>query len=369
MAFPPFDRRTVLGVSIAALVPGFALTHTVVSRYRTSRERLATEWSVRGHRDLAVAPEKAVVDFETALSYGPDRPDDRFELAEALIQAREPVEARAQLLTLWAEQPGSGRINLELARLAAADGDVREAVRYYHGAVDGSWESGASNARRAARLEAAKLLLAHGERLRAQSELIALIDDLPADSALMTRIAGLLVDAGADLRARTLLDRALTIDPQNRAAARLAGTIAFRRGDYPAASSYFRTANASDPDATRMLAVSEAVLALDPYSRGLSRAERATRAQHSLEAATDRLRRCETGAGSSTTPSPFDDLDKRVAAARKLRARTLARDPEALDDVMALVFEIEKRPDAACGPPDARDRALLILAERSGRPQ
>ena len=364
MVLPPLDRRTILGLSITALIPFFALTHTVVARYRVSRQQLAAEWSARGQRDLARAPADAVVDFETALSFSPERSDDRLRLAEALIQAREPVEARAQLLTLWAEQPGNGRINLHLARLAAANGEVRDAVRYYHGAVDGSWDSGATAARREARLEAAKLLLAHGERFGAQSELIALIDDMPDDSPYITQVAGLLVDAGATTRAKALLDRALSLDPENRTAARLAGTLAFRDADYRAARGYLRKANASDADAQEMLAESEAVLELDPYVRGIRGAQRASRAVKSFDIARARLQRCETG---GAVP---DDLHTRVTAARKQSLRTLTRDSEALDDLMGVVFDIEKLQDPACGGDAPQDRALrLIAAQRNGRAQ
>jgi predicted Zn-dependent protease len=361
---PSFERRTILGLSIAGLIPFFALTHTVVARYRVSRQQLAAHWSARGERDLPHAPSEAVIDFETALSFGPERSDDRFRLAEALIRAREPVEARAQLLTLWTEQPGSGRINLELARLAAADDDVRQAVRYYHGAVDGSWDSGAATARRVARLEAAKLLLVHGERFRAQSELIALIDDLPADPGAITEVAALLVDAGATTRAKALLDRALALDTNDRTAARLAGKLAFADGDYRAARDYLRAADRTDAEAQQMLADSEAVLALDPYLRGLRAAERANRGLKALGVAQRRVQRCQEDVEIS------DDLSRRLAGARKQSVRTLTRDAEALDDVMALVFDVEKLQSPACGHDGPQDRALrLIAARRNGRAQ
>ncbi len=364
MGFAPFDRRTVLALAITALIPFFALTHTLVARYRVSRQQLAAQWSARGQRDVPRAPAVAVVDFETALSFGPERSADRLRLAEALIQAGEPVEARAQLLTLWTEQPGNGRINLELARLAAGDGDVRQAVRYYHAAVDGSWDTGAATARREARLEAAKLLLAHGEHFSAQSELIALIDDLPSDSGFITQVAGLLMDAGATTRAKALLDRALSLDRHNRTAARLAGTLAFRDQDYRAAREHLRAADSADADAQEMLMESDAVLALDPYLRGLRSAERARRALAALDVSRNRLHRCQTGDGVP------DDLVDRVTAARKKSERTLARDAEALDDVMTLVFDIEKLQDPACGADSPQDRALrLIAGQRNGRPQ
>jgi tetratricopeptide (TPR) repeat protein len=362
---PEFDRRTLLGIAITALIPSFALVHTVVSRYRDSRHRLAVEWSARGEQEFATEPRAAVAAFETALAYGPERTGDRLRLGEALIQARRPAEARAQLLTLWIDQPGNGRINLDLARLEAAAGNVRKAVGYYHAAVDGSWEQDAPTARRQARLEAAQLLLAHGDRFRAQSELIALTDDLPADCGHIPKVSAQLVDAGADARARVLLDRAIALDHGNREAARLAGEVAFRRGDYPAARTHLRAAEPLDGQSSALLAVADAVLALDPYAGRLRGAERAQRAVRALDVARDRLNRCAPPqTGAPPAPDPRADLKKRLAAARRTPARALAHDTEALDGVMSLAFEIEQIPASSCGSLEAPDRALLIIAAR-----
>ena len=236
------DRRVILGVVVVALAPAFIVTQSIVNRYHAQRHDLAIEWSSRGEQDLLRNPADAVADFRAALSYSSDRPEDRLRLSQALIAANRPVEARAHLLTLWAEEPGNGPINFALARLAAADGDVAGAVRYYHAAIDGAWESGAAAARRSARLELARLLLSKGQNIRAQAELIALIDDLPGDPALITDVGNLLIEAGADGRAMVLLQRALEIAPENARAARLAGQIQFRLGDFALAHGYLLTA-------------------------------------------------------------------------------------------------------------------------------
>ena len=100
MRLPEFDRRTLLGIAITALIPSFALVHTVVSRYRDSRHRLAVEWSARGEQEFATEPRAAVAAFETALAYGPERTGDRLRLGEALIQAHRPVEAERVIAKL-----------------------------------------------------------------------------------------------------------------------------------------------------------------------------------------------------------------------------------------------------------------------------
>ena len=89
------NRRLTLAVMFGGLVPAFALTHSVVSHYKDQRLRLAADWSERGNHDLASRPDAAAVDFQTALSYGPDRVMDRLRLSQALTAAGRPAEAPA----------------------------------------------------------------------------------------------------------------------------------------------------------------------------------------------------------------------------------------------------------------------------------
>ena len=243
VTFPIRSQRIVLALLTSALALAFWVTHLIVVRYKAERGLLAVEWRDRGMRDLPKHPAQAVVDYETALSYA-DESDVRFSLAQALVESGRFAEAQAQLLTLWTEAPGDGRINLQLARLAASANDEGDAVRYYHAAIDGAWESGVAVARRTARLELAKFLLSKGQAVRAQAELIAMIDDLPADAELITDVGRLLIDAGADARAMTLLQRALMVAPSYPRAARLAGGVAFRSGDYRLAQRYLSEAAA-----------------------------------------------------------------------------------------------------------------------------
>ncbi len=364
-ALPAFDRSLAMGLAIASIVPAFWLTHLIVARYRDQRQTLALEWSRRGERDLGQRPADAVDDFETALSYRPDRAADRFHLATALIAANRPAEARAHLLTLWTEEPGNGQFNLALARLAAADGQVDAAVRYYHAAVDGAWDSGARSARLGARLELARLLMSNSQPMRAQAELIALIEDLPSDAQALTDVGNQLVEAGAPTRAIELFQRALVVDPANGRAARLAGQTAFRAGDYVEAHRFLVTAAAREAldDTTRdMLAVSEAVLALDPSTAGIGAKARVQRALRGVAVATTRLARCEAASTSPNTQSQVVDFKARLERIAKVNPQVFERDPDAIDKTMAVVFEVERLPAADCGTDSVDDRALAIIA-------
>lgn len=362
------NRRFLLAIALSGLVPAFALTHLLVSQYKAQRLRLADEWSARGHRDLASKPGVAAVDFQTALSYEPDRAMDRLRLSQALTAANRPAEAQAELLTLWTETPGDGEVNLELARLSASSGNVSDAVRYYHAAIDGAWDANAAVARRQSRLELAKLLLAQGQQLPAQAELIALIDDLPSDSDVMTEVGGLLAEAGADDRAMTVLRSALMLDPANVMAATLAGRIAYRTGDYDAARGFLTppaTTGSLDPGTRAMLDVSNRIVALDPFARRLGTSGRVQRILEALDVATSRLMRCQIHAqGGDEAAARLIDLGMRAQAAGKLRRVTLERDPDLSDRVMSLVFEIEALPGDVCGDASTDDRALQLIAEQ-----
>ena len=362
-------RRFTLGVVIAGLVPALLLARLLVGRSQISRQHLADAWSAQGRLDLDRRPAAAATDFETALSYTPGSSDDRLRLAGALIGAGRLAEARAQLLTLWPDEPGSGPINLQLARLAAADRDINEAVRYYHAALDGSWESGGGAARRGARLELAKMLLANGLRLRAQAELIALIDDLPDDAGVMTDVGSLLVDAGADNRALPLFQQALRLDPADARAARLSAEVEFRAGDYRRSRDDFEAAARVaplDPAARDRLDESARVLALDPAAPDIGARERARRVLATLAVARQRLQRCGAIAPlAQATGGPIDDLAIRAEAAARLRLQALERDADLVDQTMALAFEIEVRPPPGCAADTPEDRAVQLLSARA----
>jgi Tfp pilus assembly protein PilF len=363
--FTALDRRLIVGFLFGALVPAFGATHLVVNWSRAERQRLAVEWARQGSQDLSSQPRAAVSDFETALAYAPDSFPTRLSLAKALLAAGRRDEARAQFATLSFQQPANGEINLELARIAAADRDVTAAVRYYDAAIDGTWAGSAIAARRSARLELARWLIANSQPVRAQAELIAVLDDLPQDPAMMTDVGGLLLQAGASNRALDLFEKTLRIDPNNGRAALLAGRIEFDEGNMRAARGYLERAaarGALDEQGRDMLDVSAQVLALDPFAAGIGARGRLDRARRALTIAEARLNRCELAAAPpEATRASIADLAARVEALAKSDARN-ARDPDFIDAAMGAAFDIERLPREVCGPDSAGDRALAAIA-------
>lgn len=355
-------RRTILALIVIGLVPAFLLTNAAVHAARGRRQQFATEWARRGDRELATGrPASAAEDYRTAQQYARDANEFRLQLAQALVAADEPVQAAAQLLTLWSRTPGDGGVNLELGRIAAHQGEVADAIRYYHAAIDGAWDRDPLPARRRARIELATFLLGRGALVQAQAELIALLADLPPDANRMADVAELLLKASANDRALTLLQQALDLDPANVRALRLAGEAAFRLGDYRAARTYLRDASVRTPldaDTAKLLDLSTRVVALDPFTRGITSRERLRRALRAFDVASEWIAGCSAPEVSG--------LQAEVAAARpKQTERTLARDPDAVDATLALVSKIETTAARACGAgtPDAQ-ALLLVLRQR-----
>lgn len=334
-----------------------------MNRYRDERQALAAAWSRRGQQDLPTRPAVAVADFQTSLSFEPDRTETRFLLGKALVAAHRPAEAGAELTTLLSDEPSRGDINLELGRIAAQAGDVGEAVRYYHAAIDGVWQTGAAEARRQARIELARLLMSNGQPVRAQAELIGLIDDLPPNAAVITDVASLLAKAGAQPRAIGLLHHAMDLDPQNALAAQAAATLEFNGGDLLSARRDFANAAKASPltAANReTVDVINRALALDPYVEHLSVSVRAGRALRALAIAKARLERCP----------PMPELADRVDRAMKRRPADLERNADLIEETMAAAFDVERLPRGSCGVDSADDRALAIVdAQHTTRAQ
>jgi predicted Zn-dependent protease len=355
-------RRIVLTIAILGTVPAFIVTNTLIGSARQRRQGLASSWAHQGQRDLTAGrAADAADDFRTAQEYARNRGEYRLQLAEALIAADRFVEAQAQLLTLWTQTPGDGIVNRALARIAARNDDMPDALRYYHGAIDGAWEGSAATERRQTRTELAEFLLRHGDKTQAHAELIALIGDLPSDPAAMTNAAALLLQADADAQALTLLRQAFEIDPHNGRARRLAGEAAFNTGDYRAARSDLEAAAdvlRLDARGQELLDLSTRVLDLDPFARRISSRERLRRVVRVFGVAREALRRCPPGTQA--------DLQSRVDALQpKITERTLARDPDLVDAALALVTTIEQTTSAICGPPRGDALALqLVLRQR-----
>jgi predicted Zn-dependent protease len=361
----PHVRAHILVWLSLALVPAVTITAGVTRAYRNEQRALAGEWQAQGDAALSSGhPAQAIESFRNALMFAREDRQLTLKLAQALAAVGRAPEARAYLLALWDEQPGSGEVNLALARLDAERHDVDRALRYYHIAVEGAWHERADAHRRAARFELAEFLLRERALVQAQAEAMALSGSLPADEGLRLRGARLLLDAALPRRALTVYEAILANDPGHVAALEGAGRAAFADGNYAAAAGYLGRAirrGRDDDSLKEMSDTARLIVTADPFQRRLSVRERNARVARAFDTARSRLDAC---AGRLSGDVELQALvDESTSLRAKAGVRALARNPDFADPVMDLVFRIERRSADLCGPPTGLDRALLLLAQ------
>jgi len=231
-------REPLALLSLFALAAFFMFLVAILSRTYTSQSQAkASEWYSRGIDDLqAGRKESAVNDFRVALSYWRDNYGYQVSLAKSLLTVDRTEEAKAYLISLWQREPADGTVNLELARLYAKQGDANNALRYYHNAIYAIWESEPETQRRSARLELTEYLLGRKSQAQAESELIALSGNLPADPALHAKVGDLFMRVPDYDRALKEYQESLQFRPHAADLVAEAGRAAFELHQYSLAA-------------------------------------------------------------------------------------------------------------------------------------
>ncbi|MGE5205232.1 MAG: tetratricopeptide repeat protein [Chlamydiota bacterium] len=390
--------------------------------YQVKQKQLGQMWFGRGQAALAAAqPQPAIQAFRNALYYSHDDPAYRLRLAEALVAANRIPEAQSYLLTLWQDEPSNSTVNLQLARLAAKQGETQRALRYYHGAIYGLWPDGNVAERQQTRLELIHYLLGLHDSNQADGELIALAPELPRTALAHTQVGALFLQAGDQEHALQEFTEALRLNPKQPAALRGAGEAAFQLGRYLQATRYLDRARRAEPldsKSEKLLATSRLVLEWNPYAKGLNPRQQAARIVQAFTQARRRLNQCAALRGISLTPalqtpaapatpappstpqnnhapglvakilssikpgengnslagpapgnsnpSAMQQLQQQVTQLRRdMRPNKLERDPQLADSAMGLVTQIETVTAQQCGAPKGPDLALLLLAHQA----
>lgn len=340
-----------------------ALTHAYSAAYDHRRFALGQEWFSKGSQELENnRPAAAVDDFRTALLYDPRNWDFGMHLANALMQAGHANQAMNYYLELWQRTPGSGPVNLQLARLSAKKGDTVSAERYFNGAIFGDWPQNSPANRRAATLELINFYLERGDSGHAESQLMILSDNLPEDPRLHTRVAELYARVGDDHRALAQYRQALQLDQKNLPALLGAGETSVRLGDYHAAQGYLTRALRLDDSSTsakNLLAVAQSAFALNPYERGISEAEKIKRTLLLFDIAGKRLQSCGSGASAV---APYLERWKQLTPTAN--QHFLKQHPEETETLIDFCASAEKLAQAQCGEPTPDDSALLAIARQ-----
>lgn len=362
-------QQPLMLVLLAVLAVISFLAVTGLSRaYHAQRDFLGDRWFARGVADLSAQHyDKAVTEFRSALLYSRDNYTYQLNLAEALIGLKRTGEAAAYLTNLWERQPEDGLVNLELARIAVPKGQTEQALRHYHNAIYAAWPSDQEGKRRDARLELIQFLLNTRAQAQAQSELIALQENLGDDPSQQERLGDLFLRAQDDEHALAAYQQSLKLEPENRAALAGAGFAAFPLRRYPLAQRYLEAAVAGNPSDTQsagLLKTTEMVLEMDPFRRPLSASQRAKTVVSDFATAGERLKTCSPARGLALPTASQSSLAANWAKLRpQIVEAELRRNPDLVESAMDLVFDIERETSATCGTPTGADMALLLIAK------
>ena len=381
-----YSREIVLLITLLLLLLSAVFTAFAARMYHKKYHVLGDEWFARGEQDFHAGNATAALrDYRNALLFSPGNTNFEFHLARALAATGRDEEARAYLLSLLSESPGSGPINLELAKLAARAGTkaMPDALRYYHAAIYGVWDTDPIGMRWQIRKEFCEYLLSHNAIRQAEAEIIALGDNTSPED-----IPGQLVAADMLLRAR-MWNRALQQyqallkhDPHDPDVLAGAATAAFQLSQYSLAQQYFERLpreRLETADLAQMHEVSKSVVSLNPFAPGLSTNESAKRTAEALAIAVARATDCAKQHGlqpagnapvPASGPTPTSPLAAALAAtnrsAKDWTERNLRRFPDRVEPAMQSVFNLENEAAEVCGEPQGGDYALLLIGRNQG---
>ena len=348
-----------------AAVAAFFVTRAVAANNRDVSLRDAAEWYRRGQQALdAGQVDEAIDDFRRATARNRTEKPYVLALSRALARAHDEDAARSVLMTLREATPEDPEINLELARLAAGRQDVAEALRFYRNALYAPWTPELVEARRRVRFELIRFLLAQRQTQAALSELLALVNGLPDESAAHLEVARLFAEAADPRHALEQYQSALRIAPDDGAALAGAGKSAFALDEFALAQSYLRRAPGNLGDVATTREIVEQVLSSDPLASRLGAAERRRRLANNLAYVDERLTACLAArtAGQSTSDEAMlrDDAERFQTQLK----RTAVLDQDTIESGVDLVTRIARRLAGSCGPASPTEQALVLIGRQ-----
>jgi Flp pilus assembly protein TadD len=418
-------RRRLIFADTLSLVTLFAitallavLTNYLYQSYASHQMALAARWLQRGEQALRDNKPQAAVDaLSSALAYAPGDRDTAIKLAEALASAGRIQEATVYFNALLESQQGSGVINLQLARLAARQGNESQAIEDFQRAIYGNWEGDGYVRRREVRFELINYLIANHRLDQARSELLVASGNAPTDDiTVQLEIARNMEHAQDPSDAFHVYRTILHHHPSLREALDGAGRTAFQLGRYLEAKRYLSRAlelpaTEADADESAVAALRESrdqlneasqILALYPSSR-LKPSEQDARILSARTLAMARLATCVNAkAAAPATPSaapapkassnplqslasrfsrqPSKPLENQAAAPPavdplqglverwkqlppKVSSAELAKDPELAETQIQLIYDTELITQQVCGAPTGDDALLLKIAQ------
>jgi tetratricopeptide (TPR) repeat protein len=350
----------------------FFITLALFHSFSVHRENLKLRWLARGELALdAGQPQVALNDLRSALAYDTDDKQIQIKLAQALAAAGHTQEAVAYFNTLLESLPGNGPIHLELARLAAKQGQQEVAIEHYQAALDGTWQGDGYVRRREVRLELAQYLISQQRDEQARTQLLIAAGNAPDDAGIEIAIAGMLESAHDAANALELYRKALRHRPVQLAAIAGAGRAAYELGRFQAAKQFLERAMnhagfeklPAEKQASyrNMLADADHILLLYPDAN-LPVRVRAMRVLGNRKIAQERLAGCLST--QPAVPRPLQDLASQwKQLPQAIQVAQLERDPQLEQTLMQLVYQTEIVTAQQCGAPTGNDALLLKIAQ------
>ncbi len=394
------DAIALLSLLLVIIVLS-VLTYLLFHSFKSHEIDLAQRWKRRGEVALQKGnPNVAIDALRSALAYKSDRSTE-IELAEALANAGKTHEAVAYFTTLREAEPGSGIINLQLARLAARQDEQAQAIHYYQTAIDGTWEGDGYQRRRDVRLELAQYLISIHQFTRARNQLLIAVGNAGNLPPILLKIAAMLEECQSQTDALQIYRTLSKQREPSWQALSGAGRTAYQLGEFNVALHYldralYARAFVSQPAAVQttirnMQSIAAQILAIYP-STDLSIRDRALRIQHNVTVARKRFNSCEsplaaaalaapkapTATSSSSLLPPVIPANPLAqdaqASAKALAARWakvpryptlfyLEQNPQAEQTLMQLVYDTEIDAAKQCGTPKGEDALLYRIAQ------
>jgi tetratricopeptide (TPR) repeat protein len=346
----------------------------MAARNRARNIEIGNIWYQRGQQQLRAGNTQQAIDsFRNATTNDHDNSNYTLALATALAAEDHIEEARQALVRLRASAPESGEINLNLARLAAKEDKMAEAVRYYHNALFGVWPPDQMASQRTkVRTELVRFLLAAGDKSQALSELLILSSDTPDNGPGHDNVGQLFMEAGDSEHALEQFTRSLRLNARDADALIGAGHASFDLGDYSKARRYLEAAIANgsrSADAPRLLETAKFVLSQDPLAPRLGTEERVRRLTEDLQFILDELRSCII--------QKQDDQNALVILQQLLteladgldtqfEPKALRGDAEGFRTGLNLIQRSETATGQVCGESSTLHNALLLIGKKYG---
>jgi tetratricopeptide (TPR) repeat protein len=361
----PTRRETIrpaalLATLVVVLIGSFILVGLLTRYYHVQRQATAKQFMENG-KELARQNRaaEAIEQYRNAVSLTHSN-DDRLTLASALMDADQLDEARIYLEEFHAEAPRDGRADVALARLAARQGRVPDAVAHYREATSAEWPDKTGDHRSDARFELADVLYKSGASKQALAELLNLADRTK-DTETRLRIAQRMLAFGAPLQAEDLFEQVIHDAPGDAGAHAGLGDARLAESKYSAAQDALRTAhrlNPQDEQVEQKLVLTDRILALDPTLRGLSSAERYARSLRLLEGSLGGLEQCLAVDGSPSAATK-DALDKAHDVLSSRRRPPVLGDGTESNITLAEQLWVAHQQSCKTGPVDAALRRVL----------